>query len=160
MEIDKIGLNDFILPQLDLLSRISPYRLESELKVKMDSITVENFRCFKNRQTARLAPLTILVGENSTGKSSFMAMIGILWHSVILEEFKPSFKNYPFDLGTFSDVIHGNKGQEFSGGFQIGDYKAEIRFKKGNVDPDAYWYRIENSKISITITRFNGRKIA
>ena len=124
----------------------------------MDSVTIENFRCFKNRQTARLAPLTLLVGENSTGKSSFMAMIGILWQSVIFQEFKPNFKNYPFDLGTFSDVIHGNEGEVFSGGFSIGDYKSEIIFRKGNVDPEAYLLSIKNSQTSITLTQSKEEK--
>ena len=32
---------------------------------------MENFRCFRERQDVRLAPLTLLVGENSTGKTSF-----------------------------------------------------------------------------------------
>ena len=41
----------------------------------MDRITLKNFRCFREEQSARLAPLTLLVGENSTGKTSFMAMI-------------------------------------------------------------------------------------
>ena len=35
----------------------------------MDTITLKNFRCFREKQTARLAPLTLLVGENSTGKT-------------------------------------------------------------------------------------------
>ena len=39
----------------------------------MDRITVRNYRCFGEKQTARLAPLTLLVGENSTGKTSFLA---------------------------------------------------------------------------------------
>ena len=34
----------------------------------MKSITVENYRCFGTEETARLAPLTLLVGENSTGE--------------------------------------------------------------------------------------------
>ena len=45
----------------------------------MDQITLENFRCFREKQTARLAPLTLLVGENSTGKTSFLALIRALW---------------------------------------------------------------------------------
>ena len=45
----------------------------------MDQITLKNFRCFREEQTARLAPLTLLVGENSTGKTSVMAMIRALW---------------------------------------------------------------------------------
>ena len=34
----------------------------------VESVTVKNFRCFREEQTARMAPLTFLVGENSTGK--------------------------------------------------------------------------------------------
>ena len=45
----------------------------------MDSITLKDYRCFHEQQTARLAPLTLLVGENSTGKTSFMAMMRVLW---------------------------------------------------------------------------------
>ncbi len=37
----------------------------------MNRITLENFRCFREEQEARLAPLTLLVGENSTGKRPF-----------------------------------------------------------------------------------------
>ena len=37
----------------------------------MDRITLKNFRCFRDEQTARLAPLTLLVGENSTSKTIF-----------------------------------------------------------------------------------------
>ena len=45
----------------------------------MDQITLKDYRCFHEEQTARLAPLTLLVGENSTGKTSFLAMIRALW---------------------------------------------------------------------------------
>ena len=44
----------------------------------MDQITLKKFRCFRERQTARLAPLTLLLGENSTGKTSFLALIRAL----------------------------------------------------------------------------------
>ena len=45
----------------------------------MDEIRLKDFRCFREEQTARLAPLTLLVGENSTGKTSFLAIIRALW---------------------------------------------------------------------------------
>ena len=45
----------------------------------LNAITLQNFRCFQERQTARLAPLTLLVGDNSTGKTSFLALIRALW---------------------------------------------------------------------------------
>ena len=48
----------------------------------MKQITLENYRCFHEKQVAPLAPLTLLVGDHSTGKTSLLAMIRILWDSV------------------------------------------------------------------------------
>ena len=91
----------------------------------MDSITLENFRCFRERQTARLAPLTLLVGENSTGKTSFLAMLRILAQ---LEQGTTSadFKEPPYDLGSFDEIAHNRGGRagranEFTVGFESED---------------------------------------
>jgi len=77
----------------------------------MNKITLENFRCFREKQEARLAPLTLLVGENSTGKTSFLALIRALW-DVTFGEVVPDFKVAPYDLGTFDEIAHyrGGKG--------------------------------------------------
>ena len=89
----------------------------------MDSITLKNFRCFREKQTARLAPLTLLVGENSTGKTSFLAMIRIL--SDIAFSFRnPDFKEDPYDLGSFDEIAHrrgarGGKADRFEAGFSV-----------------------------------------
>ena len=75
----------------------------------MDSITLKNFRCFREKQTARLAPLTLLVGENSTGKTSFLAVIRIL--SDMAYSFRnPDFKEDPYDLGSFDEIAHHRGG--------------------------------------------------
>ena len=71
----------------------------------MDRITLENYRCFRERQSARLAPLTLLVGENSTGKTSFMAMVRALW-DVAYSSRIPDFREQPYDLGSFNDIAH------------------------------------------------------
>ena len=87
----------------------------------MDTITLKNFRCFREKQTARLAPLTLLVGENSTGKTSFLAMVRIL--SGIASRFRnPDFKEDPYDLGSFDEIAHyrggrGSKADQFEAGF-------------------------------------------
>ena len=47
----------------------------------MELVTVKNYRCFREEQSVQLAPLTLLVGENSTGKTSFLAMVRALWQS-------------------------------------------------------------------------------
>ena len=71
----------------------------------MNEITLENYRCFRAVQSARLAPLTILVGENSTGKTSFMAMVRALW-DLAYGLRSPDFKERPYDLGSFDEIVH------------------------------------------------------
>ena len=88
----------------------------------MDSITLKNFRCFREEQTARLAPLTLLVGENSTGKTSFMAMVRALW-DVCYRDRIPDFKEEPYDLESFDEIAHhrGNsRADSFEAGFDFG----------------------------------------
>ncbi len=87
----------------------------------MDRITVRNYRCFREKQTARLAPLTLLVGENSTGKTSFLALIRALW-DVAVRENVPDFKEDPYDLGSFREISHdrgtrGSAADSFEAGF-------------------------------------------
>lgn len=74
----------------------------------MNEITLRNFRCFGGEQTAKLAPLTLLVGENSTGKTSFMSMIRVLW-DIAYRNRVPDFKEDPYDLGSFDEIVH-NRG--------------------------------------------------
>ena len=73
----------------------------------MNSVTIENYRCFRRRQTARLAPLTLLVGENGAGKTAFMAMIRALRNAAFGNGI-PNFQESPYDLGTFSEVVYND----------------------------------------------------
>ena len=68
------------------------------------------------------------MGENSTGKTSFMAMLRILMDTVHGRD--PNFKEEPYDLGTFEEIIHhqnGKKGEKkpdsFETGFILSDHK-------------------------------------
>ena len=90
----------------------------------MNELTVAGFRCFYEEQTVRLAPLTILVGENSTGKTSFLALVRALWDVAFLEKL-PDFKAPPYDLGSFDEVAHyrggrGGRASSFTAGFSMG----------------------------------------
>ena len=76
----------------------------------MYEVTLENFRCFREKQTARLAPVTLLVGENSTGKTSFLAMIRAL-HDIAYDFQVPDFKEEPYDLGSFDEIAHHRGGR-------------------------------------------------
>ena len=86
----------------------------------MNEIRIKNFRCFREEQTARLAPLTLLVGENSTGKTSFMAMIRALW-DIAYGAHNPDFKEGPYDLGSFDEIAHHRGGRiSQAGAFEAG----------------------------------------
>ena len=85
----------------------------------MELVTVKNYRCFREEHSARLAPLTLLVGENSTGKTSFLAMVRALWQ-VSSEFLVPDFQQPPYDLGAFREIVHHrsrNRGQSFEASF-------------------------------------------
>ena len=108
----------------------------------MDSITLENYRCFGEKQTARLAPLTLLVGPNSTGKTSFLALIRALWDTVFGESI-PNFREFPYDLGSFQDIAHnrgarGSQASEFGAGFDF----TPMEVKGGS--PVHMWATFEN----------------
>lgn len=85
----------------------------------MHAVRLRDFRCFSGEHEAQLRPLTLLVGENSTGKTSFMAMIRALWE-VAYQSAVPNFKEEPFDLGSFEDMAYRSSSSQatsFSGGF-------------------------------------------
>lgn len=101
----------------------------------MDSVTMENFRCFRERQTVPLAPLTLLVGENSTGKTSFLALIRAL-SELAFDGRAPNFKAPPYDLGSFDEIAHhrggrGSRAESFTAG-------ASIRFRPPFTEADEF----------------------
>jgi len=82
-----------------------------------------NFRCFQAQQRVPLAPVTLLVGENSTGKTSLLALVRVLWDMAIPNSV-PDFKEPPYDLGSFDEIAHhrggrGGRAEEFTAGFTV-----------------------------------------
>lgn len=117
-------------------------------------VQVENYRCFHGAQTARLAPLTFLVGENSTGKTSFLALLRSLW-DVAYSHQAPDFREPPYDLGGFRNVAHdrgtsAGRSDSFSARFRTGNGGAEsnsemdfaVRFEDRKAFPFPAWRRI------------------
>ncbi len=100
----------------------------------INEVRFKDFRCFKGEQKARLAPLTLLVGENSTGKTSFMAMLRILMDNIGQIRSFPNFKEKPYDLGSFDEIIYRdqtekNQPKTFEGGFSFAVAEENIHTK-------------------------------
>jgi hypothetical protein len=77
------------------------------------SLVLTNFRGFKSEGAIPLAPLTFLVGPNSSGKSSLFAAISLIAQSDI-NFGNPLFSSIVWsgrlvDTGSFSDVVFAHK---------------------------------------------------
>lgn len=69
----------------------------------------EGIRCFHKPQDAAIRPITLLVGENSSGKSTFLALCRIA-HAMVWGQLKRlPFNEAPFLLGAY-DQIASNRG--------------------------------------------------
>lgn len=80
-------------------------------------LALENFRGFHKQGFTRVRPITILVGENSAGKTSYLAACKYV--ADFLSGGEPSFTNDPFQLGTFEQIAHtrggrGGRAKQFS----------------------------------------------
>ena len=100
-------------------------------------IRLRDFRCFHEKQKALLAPLTLLVGNNSTGKTSFLAAIRAVWE-IAYEQNEPDFRKPPYDLGGFGGIAHSRGGRGgtadsfeigFSGGRSCPRIEFDVAFK-------------------------------
>lgn len=112
----------------------------------MNKIQVESFRCFREEQSVGLAPLTLLVGENSTGKTSFLALVRALWDTAYAQE-APDFKEAPYDLGSFDQIAHtrgrgGSRASEFKAGFDALSNIASLRKRAGGSDSASHHFEV------------------
>ena len=86
----------------------------------------EGIRCFSEPQDAIIRPLTLLVGENSSGKSTFLALCRIA--SSLTRGFAQSipFNEPPFLLGAYDQIASyrggsAGRAKSFSIGVSAGD---------------------------------------
>ena len=79
----------------------------------------------------------MLVGDNSTGKTSFLAAVRAIWDAVY-QQIEPDFRASPYDLGAFSEIVYrdGNDGGHldsfaigFSGLGRRRRFDADIEFE-------------------------------
>ena len=82
----------------------------------MDTLILEDFRCFAGRHEVPIRPLTLLVGENSTGKTSFLAAM-----RAAHDRTEPNFNEEPFRLGSYDQVANnrGSPAKSFVVGLQF-----------------------------------------
>jgi energy-coupling factor transporter ATP-binding protein EcfA2 len=66
-------------------------------------IYLEHVRSFARGQWVPVRPLTLLVGENSSGKSTFLATVAAVLHPQRFP-FSPPFNDPPYNVETYDTI--------------------------------------------------------
>lgn len=106
------------------------------------SIKLENFRCLANTGYINIRPITILVGKNSAGKSTFARVFPLLRQSAEEEKRAPILWYGRFvDFGSFQTTLNKNSlGQEIK--FGLNTTHNLIRLVGAYLDYRPFWYRL------------------
>lgn len=76
----------------------------------MHTLSLQGVRCFGERQDLPIRPVTLLVGENSTGKTTVLAMVRAAW-DLAQRGVEPDFNEEPFDLGSYEAIAYRPGGR-------------------------------------------------
>ena len=85
--------------------------------IAMKAMRLKNVKAFADTGDIELAPITIFVGQNSCGKSSFLRFPVVLSQSAHDNAFPISLhsdQSKLIDYGSFRDVLHNHAGKDFS----------------------------------------------
>jgi energy-coupling factor transporter ATP-binding protein EcfA2 len=82
-------------------------------------LLIENVRCFAGRHEIPIRPLTVLVGENSSGKSTLLAALSVMCNRGF--PLYPEFNEPPYSLGNFQTIAtHEGKKKAGAPTFSLG----------------------------------------
>ena len=123
----------------------------------MKSLFFSNIRCFSGDFEVKLHPLTILVGENSSGKSTLLALLRLAWHATAGAPV--DFNTEPFLLGSYDQIasFHGGrrgrpKTFRLGATFQLDtELKAWSEFRKEGGQPSLSRFAIEYKDVAMEI---------
>ena len=109
----------------------------------MNQIIFEGLRCFHDLHTCPIKPITLLVGENSTGKTTFLALTRIAWDIIYGDSNKDLFNEEPFLLGSYDQIASFRGGRAG----RIRTFTVGIQFDI-NLDSDQTGLFANNAKIT------------
>ena len=128
-------------------------------------IQIQNFRSLKDTGSQKLSPITILVGENSSGKSTFLRSFPLLKQSISKRTSGPilwagDIDDY-VDFGSFEETVTNDGSNEIIFTFKF-DVKAVGWFNR-NFTSERFFSEIttepthDKVEYQITIKSINGR---
>ena len=132
-------------------------------------LILQDVRCFEGEQRSPLRPITLLVGENSTGKTTFLdcyaALHRLLCGSGFFDQSLLDFNETPFAMGSFLDIVRSRRGRsgrinEFKLGFALEAQQSKrsyneltATFKESGSQPILSSLRLSGSESHLTLQR-------
>jgi energy-coupling factor transporter ATP-binding protein EcfA2 len=114
-------------------------------------LILENVRTFVDRVEIPLRPLTVLTGENSSGKTTFLAALAAVCDAERFP-FSPRFNQPPYNLGSFETIATYKGGKygrakTFTIGYQDDSmpvpHSAEATFRSKGGQPELASFRMK-----------------
>ncbi len=104
----------------------------------MNQILFEGVRCFHDFNACPLRPITLLVGENSSGKTTFLALTRIAWDIAMGNLGEDIFNDEPFMLGSYEHIasFRGGKAgrvKSFTIGLEVALDPSPVKLKSKNL---------------------------
>jgi len=102
----------------------------------LDRISITNVRCFESGHSIELPRITVVIGENSTGKTTLLGCCSAFARLISNQnalEYDP-FNIYPFRMGNFDNIIRINY-KSFSVGGSANNIDFDFQFceRKGKI---------------------------
>lgn len=119
----------------------------------LNQITIKNYKAFQGEETLELRPITLLIGKNSSGKSSLCKLLPLLENATSGAIDTPLLlNNFQISLGSrFEDLFHNNittdlrLGMAYDNGIKL---SATYVMSEGNLM--VYQYQAENCGRAVT----------
>ena len=106
------------------------------MNTALSSVSLTDVRCFAGEQRADLSKMTLLVGENSVGKTTFLGCLNALGRLAgldDLEDHTSGFNQAPFSMGSFDTLARsGSSSFRVAIGLNGGPFRQfAIEFAEG-----------------------------
>src|SRR5271157_3522739 len=128
-------------------------------------IRFEGIRCFSEPQEAVIRPITLLVGENSSGKTTFLALCQIAHAIAQGETGDLPFNKPPFSLGAFDQIAsyrggRAGRARSFSLAIEVnnnnGPRSIRQEFVSKNGQPSLHVWRLTAGNLAFQMTTGRG----
>lgn len=136
-------------------------------------LIIENFRSVTKKHVIPTAPLTILIGENSSGKTSVLAAARLAY-DVLNSPKAINFNEQPFRLGSYDQIASSYSGRgglasTFTIGCELGLGKSvankfglsetatiEAEFCESSAQPKLSTWTVQSGSLKVSIGDWNG----